>query len=114
MKKKQLKLITNISYSENILNLDVVEKIVNLLKRKDLKQYIRALKMREKESSIVIDTPLPLTDEERLFLEKIFVGKRIENRINPELLLGIRVTNNDNIYDVSLKSKLENIISYLS
>lgn len=114
MRKKQLKKIVDLSYSNELLNTDVVGKIANLLKRKDLKQYIKALKMKEKENNVIVDTPLSLSLEEKGFLEKLFLGKRIEYRNLPELILGIRITESDNIYDFSLSNKLGSIVSYLS
>lgn len=109
MTKKQLKNLVLASYEKNSLNSETVQKIAENLSRNDLKKYINALKINEKKSSVVIVSPeTPDTKTVDLF-SKIYKNKNVVFETDPSLLLGIKIINNDLIYNMNLKNRLESL-----
>lgn len=113
MDKKLLKQLVDYSYMDNSLNFERISKVEKLLKnkRKDLKKYISALKIREKSHNIIIDIPMNNFDYYKNEFKKSFVNKNITWNIDPSLLLGLRITEGDNVLEVNLKKSLENIVT---
>lgn len=108
MTKKQIKELVNASYIKDKLDAKKVEKIAALLSRADLKEYIRALKLAEKSHTVSLVLPdTKLYNNNRKFWESTFKNKRIVVEEDPSLLLGIKVINNDMVYDMTLKNNLE-------
>src|SRR5947208_3262232 len=106
MKKRQIKKLAEQSYK--ILDEKKIDKIASLLSRKDLKEYVRQLKIIEKAHEVIIDLPsIKGYNKNNNFFEDLFTGKKIVYREEPNLLLGVRVTDNDLVYDMSLRSRLE-------
>ncbi len=103
MKKVILKQLVDASYSkQGILLQNKVFDIADHLKRKDLKSYIKALKMKEAKTTVLIET----TSKKKQFIgtttHKLFPNKKIRYIYSPNLLLGIKVTNNDIVYEANL------------
>lgn len=106
MKKRDIKKLAE--HSSKQLDEKEVEKIVSLLSRKDLKEYARQLKLLEKENQVIIALPnLKAYNKNNNFFEDLFKDKQIIYQEEPSLLLGVRVTDNDMVYDINLRSKLE-------
>jgi F0F1-type ATP synthase delta subunit len=112
MTKKYIKQIALASYTKNKLDSIKVKRIVHFLTRHDLKQYIRELKLLENEKSITVVTPFinaaTQNDVKKQFA-KVFAGKKVIISTDPSLILGVKVINNDLIYDLSLQSTLNNL-----
>lgn len=111
--KRILKQLVLESYTQGTLDEDKVGKIASLLKKDDLKIYIRAIKYTEKKSTIVVDAPFAVDTESKKTIEGVFTNKRIVYNVDPSLLLGMKLTDNDDIYDLSLKTKLNKIETFL-
>lgn len=107
MDHKLIKQLVLASYTDGQLDLQTVEKITPFLNRKSLKQYIKALKTYEKQNCVCIESAYNL--DETIF-EDLFPNKKIVYKTDPSLILGIKVTNNDLVYDMNLKSKFNNLI----
>jgi len=108
MTKKQIKQLASASYTKEILDSKKVEKIAALLSRADVKEYIRALKLAEKSHTVSLVLPdAKLYNSNRKFWENAFKNKRVIVEEDPSLLLGVKVINNDMIYDMTLKNNLE-------
>jgi len=110
MDKKFVKELVNASYEEGSLNKEKVEKIVSFLNRKSLKQYIYALKMHEKQNTVIVDCTHDINELDEELFEDIFSDKKIVYNKDSTLLLGVRVTNNDLVYEMNLKGKFEKIL----
>lgn len=113
MDKKLLKQLVDYSFVGNELGPKRVGEISKMLKnkREHLKDYVSALKRKEKSLSVFIDVPSDNFDLYKEKLEKIFPNRKIIWNIDPSLLLGIRITEGDNVLDLSLKRSLDNIVS---
>lgn len=87
-----------------------------MLKKGELREYIKYLKSQISASKVRVLVPdLGKIDETRIKknFERIFPDKKIFIEENPELLLGIKVIDNDLIYDFNLKDSFENMTGYL-
>ncbi len=108
MRKNLIKKLTERSYSRNHLDSGKVAKISRSLKREDLKVYIKNLKTAEAKKTVIITLP---TDkglrELKKYFAKLYPSKRLIFKLDESLLMGIKVVDYDNIYELSLKSFLE-------
>lgn len=115
MTKKQIKKLANLSYNKNNLSKDYVDKIVKILSRLELKQYIKAIKNVENNKTITLITsdiknPKNIGNE----VKKLFPHKKIIVKEDKSIISGIRLINKDTIYDFNLKNTLENLVSYIN
>jgi len=113
MDKNLLKQLVNYSYIGTQLSGKRVAKVSKMLKSKKeyFKNYVRALKKQEKSLSVFIDVPINNFDQYKGKLKKIFPNKKIVWNIDPSLILGVRITEGDNVLEMSLKRSLDNIVS---
>lgn len=114
MNKKQIKQLAAESYKG--INLDPVkaEKISNLLKREDLKQYIKFLKDFERKNSVIVTLPKePNTQDQKVF-KNLFPDKKILYNVDKSLVLGARIIDNDIVYETSVKNTLDNLLNHIS
>jgi F0F1-type ATP synthase delta subunit len=110
MNKKLLKQLLLVSYKNGELDNSVVSEIADRLTRSELKIYIRALKNAEKIKNVYVETPFSLSNDLSKDLKDLFPDKRIVFEDNPTLLVGTRITVNDDVYNLSLKNTLDSII----
>lgn len=114
MKKKILKKIVAASYNQkDILDETHVNAIANHLSRKELKDYIRALKQLEQKKRIIVDTSFVPTEAQKEIFKEQFLGKDVVFQVNQELLLGVKITNNDIVYDMNLKRTLDALEDFI-
>ncbi len=112
MNKVVLEKLVNASYNEqDVLDQERVSTIADHLKRKELKTYIRALKKQEAKTSVVIETSLRGKDIVDITAQRLFPGKKIIYKHSPNLLLGIKVTDNDMVYDMNLAHSFEALLT---
>lgn len=111
MTKKQLKILVQESYSKNQLDDGKIEIIVSRLKRKELKSYLRALKLNEnkKKVNVVVPTAKVYNATKQIFFD-LFPGKTITMSEDSLLMLGAKVQADDILYDFTLQRKLEDIL----
>lgn len=113
MTKKQIKKIAEESYTNNVLNEKKTEKIGEILNRKELKLYINELKKRENEITIVITLPSLPKETEQIALQKLFPNKKIRYNIDESLVLGMKIEDNDLIYEMNMRSIFNHLITYV-
>ncbi len=112
MNRGTLKKLVLESYDDGELDPQKVNKIADLLSKSELKLYIKALKNWEKEHSIIIDMPR----ENVVYQEQIqtlFPDKKVVMQFDPTLLLGMKLQENDDIYEMSLKKTLNKITEHI-
>lgn len=112
MNKKILQQLIIQSYTNGQLDPEKVNKIANLLSKKELQLYIKGLKNWEKQQKVIVDVPLVTTDIKERFQE-LFPDKQIVINTDPSLILGVRIHQDDNIYEMSLKDALEKITEHV-
>lgn len=110
MTAKEIKALVKASYTNDALDEKKVEKIAKLLNRTDLKSYIRALRLEEKKHKVYIALPSKsVYNKTRKDLENLYKGKEIIFEEDPSLLLGIRVLDNDMLYELSLEDRINKL-----
>ncbi|HYK08845.1 MAG TPA: hypothetical protein VEW42_05090 [Candidatus Eisenbacteria bacterium] len=110
MTKKIISQLVEASYTKGQLDNKKVERVAKLLTRADLKKYIRGLKLVEKANTISLVLP-----DSKLYNKSLLgnVKKQVKVLEDKSLLLGIKVIDNDTVYDMSLKSNIERFIQSL-
>ncbi|MDO8658669.1 MAG: hypothetical protein Q7K55_08050 [Candidatus Levybacteria bacterium] len=114
MTKEQIKELVFKSYIKNKLDESRVDLAANKLNRKSLKEYIRALKKFESKNTIIVSVPHMPEQNEIKILSDLFTGKKIVYNIDPAILVGIKLVEDDLIYDYNLKNTLENMAKFAS
>ena len=112
MNRQTLKQLVVESCLDGDLDPTRVNKIADLLTKKELRLYIRALKNWERQNKIILEVPT----EEGLDLDElqdIFSGKKMVVSVDPSLLLGMRLKSDDDIFEMSLKNTLDKITEHI-
>ncbi len=112
MNRQTLKQLILASYTDGELDAKKVNKVSDLLTKKELKLYIRALKNSEKQNTILVEVPSHDAIDES-DLQELFPDKRISLTVDPELLVGMRFQDNDDIFEYSLKNTLDKITEHI-
>ncbi len=110
MNKTFLKQLIITSYKKNELNQDRILKIADRLNRKDLKKYIKGLRMAEKIRTVIVETPIDENIETKRHIQKIYADKKVVFKKNPTLMVGSKITDNDDIVEMNLRNSLESIV----
>ena len=113
MNKKFLRKLAEESYIKGNLDPENVKKISDLLKRTELKQFIKEIKIKENKKNIIISLPFMPNDEEQEKHKRLFPDKTIVYDIDPTLQVGLKITDNDLITEYNLKHTLENLYDHL-
>ncbi|MCL4418554.1 F0F1 ATP synthase subunit delta [Patescibacteria group bacterium] len=117
MTYKQIVILAKRSFTKNNIDYKKVKSITRLLKRSELKKYIKILKSIEKKNTVYFSLPVESKDkiskDTLEYLKKIFPQKNIEYVFDPSLMAGIRILDNDLVYDFSIKNSLKNLVSHI-
>ncbi len=113
MHKQFIKKLAQASYKDIELDQKAVDRIVAHLSKLELKVYIKELKYIEKSNTIMFEVPRDNTALENQ-LRDVFPGKKVQVTVNPALLLGMRVQDNDDVYEMSLKNTLNSMTDYIT
>lgn len=111
MNKKKIDKLVLASYSNNFLNRKRVNKISTLLSKADLKKYINQLKLTERRKSLIVCSPTNNQDFRKF--EELFPNKKILFTKDSSLMLGVRIIDNDIVYEFTLRNSLDKIISHI-
>ena len=116
MTKKQIKLLAGASYSKGDLIGKNVTRIADRLTREDLKRYLRTLKSIEKQKTVTVIVPGTKLNNKQYIEKKfkeLFKEKNIAIQTDPSLIVGLKIINNDLIYELSLRDTFARIDDYL-
>src|SRR5207237_2919783 len=94
-KKKKLHKFVSESYKGEQLDSKTVELIADHMNRQTLKQYISLLKQEENKKQVTITSPKSLKEEDKKTLKNLFPDKAIIYILDPEMINGIQITDND-------------------
>ncbi len=112
---KQIKTLAKSSYTNNVLNSKKVNRIVKLLNRNELKTYLKFLKSLEKSKTVnVLISKITMKNDVSNKLKRMFPDKKLEFTEDKSLIAGIRIVNNDDVYDFNLKNTFTNLVSYIN
>lgn len=112
MKKKIIKKLALESYDKDTLDENTVDSVADRLSRHDLKLYIKEIKNYEKKKNVYVSLPYPPNNEEKERIQILFPKKKISYIIDPSLVVGLKITNNDLITEMNLKHTLDDIMLY--
>lgn len=100
------------SYTKNQLDEKKIITFTAKMDRKTLKVYIDSIKTIEKKKNVIVALPnVKSYNISRKLFEEIFPNKDIIFEEDTQLILGVRITDNDMIYEKSLENSLHNILS---
>lgn len=106
--------LAKISYTNGKLDENSVKAIADKLNRTLLKQYIKEIKHEEKKSIVFVTTPKPLDETARGKIKELFPKKRIIEEIDPSMINGIKIVENDEEYEMDLNKTFHDIIRFIS
>ncbi len=112
MTKKQIKRLAQESYTSNTPDEAKIATFASHMNRKTVKKYLNQLKAIEKSHNVLIALPnLKSYNIDKKTLENLFKNKKIIIQEDPSLIVGMRITDNDMVFEQSLTSSLERIVS---
>ncbi len=110
MTQKDIRQLVEASYTKSRLDEKKVQKIAGFLSKAELKSYIRGLTLAEKKHKIYIAlASKAIYNKKRKELEELFAGKEVVFREDPSLLLGMKVVDDDMVYELSLSDRLNKL-----
>lgn len=115
MTKKEIKILAADSFTKGILDPKKVKRFSGKMKRRELRQYIKYIKLLDSKSKVVIEVPDVKNLDKNSFkrISASFKNKRFVVKENPSLILGVRLTDYDLIHDYNLKNNLEDIVEQI-
>ena len=113
-KKKQLQKFITQSYKGGNLDSKTVNMIADHMNRQTLKQYLNLLKREEGKKQVTITSPKSIQETDKKALQNLFPNKKIIYILDPEMINGIQITDNDSEYEVNLNQTFNDIINHLS
>lgn len=111
MNSKKIDKLVKVSYKNYSLDRKKVNRISTLLSKSDLKKYINGLKLTEQKKSLIVSSPVNNQDLRKF--EKLFPNKKILFKKDPSLMLGVRIIDNDIVYEFTLRNSLDKILNYI-
>ncbi|MDO8660103.1 MAG: hypothetical protein Q7K54_05940 [Candidatus Parcubacteria bacterium] len=111
MNTKKINQLVLSSFSNLYLQEKKVKKIASLLDKSDLKKYINGLRRQEMKKSLIVATPMNNNDKGKF--TKLFPNKKIIFKRDPSLMLGVKIVDNDMIYEFTLRNSLDKILNYI-
>ena len=115
MLKKQIKLLALGSYTNKQLDAGKAKQISKLLKLTDLRAYIKELKKIESKKSVrlIIPNKKMIGASALNSVKSSFRNKKVIVEEDPSLILGMKIVDNDLVYEVNLKNALENFKKHI-
>ncbi len=108
MRRNIIKKLAEGSFKKNEIDNKTVMKIAKVLKRTDLKVYIKDLKKMDAKNTVTVTVPsLKGATDMKKYFSKLYPEKKVVFKIDETLLTGIKVVDYDNVYELSLKGFLE-------
>lgn len=92
-----------------------VEEIAKYLSRRELKEYLKGLKLHEKKTTVYATLPSLKSDQKKLvysWVKKMFPKKQIVLKEDEALIAGVRIFHNDTVYEVSLSHTLNGLATF--
>jgi hypothetical protein len=114
MNKQIIKQLVSDSYTDGELDAGKVFKIADILRQSELKEYIHALKEFEKKTTVMVTVPSQgIADDMLTSMQQLFPKKKVMLDYDPNLILGVKVTDNDRVYEFTLRNTLEKMVQYV-
>ena len=114
MNDKTIKQLALASYVNGKLNETRVNRISRNLSRAELKKYVKALIRLNQQQKVYVSVAKSIKQIDKNLFEQLFPGKEIIVTEDKSLIAGIRIVDNDMIYEQSVKNNLDNLLSYIN
>ena len=114
MTLSQIKKLALLSYKNNSLNPQKVDRISKLLKRGELRQYLKCLKLIENGKNITVVLPQETDPKTEKLFKKFYKGKAVNFIYDPSLILGVKILDNDFIYEYNLKDTIDKMSDFIT
>lgn len=114
--KKTIKKLAIASFNKTDLSEAKVRRISSVLERRELKDYIKALRKIESKKTVTLIVPDEEIESVEAIAQKLriaYPNKKVMIKVDPSLIAGIKVVNDDLIYEVSIKQILDDLINKL-
>ncbi len=114
MTRKQIKKLISASYIKNSLDWTRVNRIAKQLTRAELKLFIKLLKNYEKSKNVTLFVS-SISNANKIVkqIKKIYSDKNVMVKEDKSLIAGIRLVDNDTIYDANIKNSLNEMVSFI-
>lgn len=114
MTRKQIKKLISASYIKNSLDRARVNRIAKQLTRAELKLFIKLLKNYEKGKTVTLFVS-SISDANEIVkqIKKIYLDKNFVIKEDKSLIAGVRLVDNDTIYDANIKNSLSEMVSFI-
>lgn len=113
MTTKQIKQLASISFADNKLDDKKISFIAAKLKRTDVREYVKMVQMMNGQRTVTVQSAQPADQSVLKQLSIRFPDKKILYTIDKQVLAGMRIIDNDILYDYSLDNKLDTLIKHL-
>ena len=110
MTKKIVKQLAEESFEKKSLNEKKISLITARLKKTDIRAYIRALTLLTYQKTVFVQTPVAIDETSQKQLQLKFPNKKMIYTIHKDLLAGMKIIDNDLLYDYSLEAKIERLV----
>lgn len=114
MNDKFIKSLANASYTKANLDEKKIERIVKKLTRLELKKYIKALKILEKQKTTYLYLSKIPDNKAVGQFKKMFPDKKIIVKEDKSLIAGIKIINDDQVYEQNIKNTLDNLVNFIN
>lgn len=112
---KLIKKLAISCFKKGILDEIKVLKIAKYLNKKQLRTFIKTLKLIDQQNTVTVFVSNTKFDTSlKKHVKEIFKGKKIVVKEEKELIAGIRIADFDNIYEFNLKNTITNIVNYIN
>lgn len=112
--KNLIKQLVKESYTNDELDEKKVEMIASKLQRPGLKMYLKELQRKEQKKHVIITTAKQLSVQEEEKVGKLFPQKKVLFQTDETLISGIRVLDNDIIYEKNISQALNDMSLYIT
>jgi F0F1-type ATP synthase delta subunit len=112
--KKKLQNLVQASYKNDQLDQETVAFIASKLTRHELKLYIRLLIQEENKKQIFVTSASELDKAQKEKIQHLFPKKAVAYTVDPSMISGIRVVENDVEFEININRRFHDIIQFLS
>ena len=112
--KKKLQNLVELSYKNGNLDQETVALIASKLSRRELKQFIRLLIQEENKKQVFVTASTELDKASREKIQHLFPDKKVVSTVDPSMISGIKVVENDVEFEINLNRRFHDIIQFLS
>lgn len=111
--KEKLKTLAKIVSQNSMIPQDIETFVLTRLNKLELKLFLRFYNLELQRRNVKVSSASELSNETIISIQDMFVGKNIENVIDPTLGGGIKLQQDDLIIDFTVKKYINDTIEEL-